>query len=227
MSGFSRRGLLLGLCGAGLLAGCDFPSCMFFLMPEAREPAEYKRLASADKKKEVRVVLWTYSALDVRTEFIQADRLLTDFLSQHIHKMSEENGEKLTVVSPRKVEDYKNTHPDWKALPLEEVGHYFKADYVVSLEIDQLSLYEPNSNETLLSGRTHILVSVADVRHPDASPHPTEFTDRYPAELRGGIDTLDMPLMVFRQKFLDHVANRLSYYFVNYQKRERVMAMDE
>jgi hypothetical protein len=68
---------------------------------------------------------------------------------------------------------------------------------------------------------------VADVRHPDDSPHPTEFTDRYPAELRGGIDTLDMPLMVFRQKFLDHVAKRLSYYFVNYQKRERVMAMDE
>jgi hypothetical protein len=126
--------LLLVLCGAGLLAGCDFPSCMFFLMPEAREPAEYLRLASYDKKKEVRVVLWTYSALDMRTEFIQADRLLTELLSKRIHMMSEENGEKLTVVSPRKVEDYKNTHPDWKSLPLEEVGHYFKADYVVSLE---------------------------------------------------------------------------------------------
>jgi len=227
MTGLGRRSFLLGLCGAGLLAGCNFPTAMYFLMPDAKEPAEYKRLASDDKKKEVRVVLWTYSALDMRTEFIQADRLLTELLSKRIHKMSEENDEKVTVVSPRKVEDYKNTHPDWKALPLEQVGHYFKADYVISLEIDQLSLYEPNANETLLSGRTHILVSVVDVKNPDDSPHPTEFSDRYPTELRGGIDSLDMHPMQFRQKFLEHVAKRLSYFFVNYQKRERVMAMDE
>jgi hypothetical protein len=148
-----------------------------------------------------------FSWLDMRTEFIQADRLLTDLLSQHIHKMSEENGEKPTVVSPRKVEEFKNTHPDWKALPPEQVGRFFKADYVVSLEIDQLSLYEPNSHEQLLCGRTHILVSVADVKNPDNSPHPTEFSDRYPTELQGGIDSLDMPPMQFRQKFLDHWPN--------------------
>jgi hypothetical protein len=140
--------------------------------------------------------------------------------------MTEENQEKLTVVSPRKVEDYKNTHPEWKSLRLEEVGHYFKADYVVQLEIDQLSLYEPNAHEQLYSGRTHILVSVVDVKNPDESPHPTEFTDRYPTEARA-IDALDMPPMVFRQKFLDHVAKRLSYFFVNHQKRERVMVMDD
>jgi hypothetical protein len=227
MSGLGRRSFLLGLCGAGLLAGCNFPTAMYFLMPEAQEPAEYKRLASDDKKKEVRVVLWTYSSLDMRAEFIQADRLLTDLLAKHINKMSQENQEKVTVVSPRKVEDYKNTHPEWKSYREEEIGHYFKANYVVSLEINQLSLYEPNAHEQLYSGRAHILVKVVDVENPDDSPHPTEFTDRYPTELRGGIDTLDIPVMVFRQKFLEHVAKRLSYYFVNHQKRERVMVMDE
>ncbi len=226
MNGFSRRSLLLGLCSVGLVAGCSFPTALYFLMPEAKEPAEYKRLASDDKKKEVRVVLWTYSDL-MGTEFIQADRLLTDQLSKYINKMSQENEEKLTVVSPRKVEEYKNTHPEWKSYREEEVGHYFKADYVISLEIDQLSLYDPNTHGQLYNGRAHILVKLVDVTNPDDSPHPTEFTDRYPTELRGGIDTLDIPPMVFRQKFLDHVAKRLSYFFVNHQKRERVMVMDD
>jgi len=227
MTGLGRRSFLLGLCSASLLAGCNFPTAMYFLMPDAKEPAEYKRLASDDKKKEVRVVLWTYSALDMRTEFIQADRLLTELLSKRIHKMSEENDEKVTVVSPRKVEDYKNTHPDWKALPLEQVGHYFKADYVISLEIDQLSLYEPNAHETLYRGRTHILVSLVDVKNPDETQQPREFTDVYPSDARGGLDSFDMPAMQFRQTFLEHVAKRLTYYFVNHQKRDRVMVMDD
>jgi hypothetical protein len=226
MKGLRRRGFLAGLCGAVLAAGCNFPTAMYFLFPENKEPAEYRRLASEDPKKEVTVVLWTYMGLDLRPETAQFDRALTEALARHIRQMTEENREKVTLVKPRLVEEYKNTHPDWKGLDPEQVGRYFKADYVISLEIDQLSLYEPNANQQLYRGRAHLLVSLVDVKNPDENPQPHEFSDLFPGDLRGGEDASDMPVMQFRQKFVEHIARRLSFYFVNHPKHDRVMVMD-
>jgi hypothetical protein len=226
MKGVRRRSFLLGLCGTIFIAGCNFPTAMYFLFPENKEPAEFHRLASDDDKKETKVVIWTYMGLDPRPEFAQVDRQLTELLAQQIRQMSEENREKVTIIKPRLVEEYKNAHPNWKSLDPEQVGRYFKADYVVGLEIDQLSLYEPNAHDTLYRGRTHILVSLVDVHNPDETLQPKEFTDLYPGDLRGGLDTFDMPVTMFREQFLKHIARRLSFYFVNHQKRDRVMVMD-
>ena len=120
-----------------------------------------------DGKKEVKVVLWTYMGLDPREEFIQADRHLAGMLAEEIRRLSEENKEKVTVVKPNLVEQYKSRHPNWQALDPEKVGHDFNADYVINLEIDKLSLYEPNANQQLYRGQTQILVSVVDMKHPD------------------------------------------------------------
>jgi hypothetical protein len=227
MMGLRRRDFLLGLCGAGLVAGCNFPTAMYFLMPEAKEPAEYKRLAAEDSKKEIKVVLWTYMGLDPRPEFAQADRQLTDMLARNIHQVSEENQEKVVIVKPRLVEEYKNTHPNWKSIDLEQVGHYFKADYVISLEIDQFSLYAPKTFQTLYQGRTRILVSVVDIKKPDESLSPKEFTDLYPVEERGGFDTSEMPTVtLFKEKFLEHVSRKLTFYFVAHPKRESKLVME-
>jgi len=226
MTVMRRRNFLLGLCGAACVAGCNFPSAMYFLMPEAKEPAEYKRLASVEDKKEIKVVLWTYMGLDPRPELAQADRQLAAKLAECLHRTSEENKEKVTIVKPSLVEQYKSNHPDWKSIDLEQVGHYFKADYVISLEIDQLSLYAPKAQQQLYQGRTHILVSLVDVKNPDETLQPKEFTDLYPGEERGGLDSFGTPVGLFKETFLTHVARRLSFFFVNHQKRDRVMVMD-
>jgi hypothetical protein len=226
MKGLRRRSFLLGLCGTVLVAGCNFPTAMYFLFPESKEPAEFHRLASDDNKKETKVVIWTYMGLDPRPETAQVDRQLAEALAQQIRRMTEENKEKLTLVKPRQVEEYKNAQPNWKSLDLEQVGRYFKADYVICLEIDQLSLYEPNAYETLYRGRTRILVSLVDVHNPDETQQPREFTDLYPGDLRGGLDTSDLPKTSFRDQFIQHIARRMAFYFVNHQKRDRVMVMD-
>jgi hypothetical protein len=116
MRGLRRRAFLLSLWSAALLVGCNFPSNLYFLMPESKEPAECKRLASEDSKKEVKAVLWTYmSSLDPREEFIQADRHLAGMLAEEIRKMSDENHEKVTIVKPNMVEQYKSRHANWQS----------------------------------------------------------------------------------------------------------------
>jgi hypothetical protein len=208
------------------VAGCSFPQSLYFLMPEAKEPAELKRLAAEDSKKEVKVVLWTYMGLDPREEFIQADRHLAVRLAEEIRKLSEENKEKVTIIKPNLIEQYKSRHPNWQSLDLEKVGHDFKADYVISLEIDKLGLYEPNANQQLYRGQAEILVSVVDMQHPDDIQHK-EFNDRYPTEARGDMTPFDMSPNAFREKFLEHIAKRLAFYFVDHQKRTKMVMMDD
>jgi hypothetical protein len=221
-----RRAFRLSLWGAILIAGCSFPQSLYFIMPEAKEPAEMKRLVGDDPKKEVKVVLWTYMSLDPREEFIQADRHLAGMLAEEIHRLSEENKEKVTIVKPNLVEQYKNRHDNWRYMEPEKVGHDFNADYVINLEINKLSLYEPKANQQLLRGQTEILVSLLDMKHPDDQPQKL-FNDRYPNEARGGIDTFEMSPIAFRDQFLRHVAQRLAFYFVEHQKRTRKVMMDD
>jgi hypothetical protein len=222
MKGTHRRGFLLSLCSSALLAGCSFPGAMYFLMPEAKEPAEYKKLASEDKKKEIKVVIWTYAPLDTREEFIRVDHQFAELLARQINQLSKDNDEKVTIVSPRKVEVYKNEHPEWTSIDPEKVGRYFQADYVINVEIGKISLYEPNTHETLLRGRAHFLIKLVDVNHPDDSPSPRRFTHTYPSEVKI-VDGSDMDRFGFRDVFLDHAARHLAFYFVDHPKRDRML----
>ncbi|MGH7172071.1 MAG: hypothetical protein ACRELG_17490 [Gemmataceae bacterium] len=208
------------------ISGCNFPGNLYFILPEDKDPAECKRLASEDGKKEVKVVLWTYMALDPREEFIQADRHLAVKLADEIRKQSEENKEKVTVVKPSLVEQYKSRHPNWQYLELERIGHDFEADYVINLEIDKLSLYEPGANQQIYRGQTQILVSVMDMKEPDDVQHK-EFNDRYPAEARGDMTPFEVTRTAFREKFLEHAAKRLAFFFVNHKRRTERVMMDD
>jgi hypothetical protein len=209
-----------------VLAGCNFPYNMYFLMPEDKDEAECKRLAAEDGKTEVKVVLWTYMALDTREEFIQADRYLALKLAEEIHRLSKENGEKVTVVKPNLVEQYKSNHPNWQTLDPEKVGHDFKADYVIDLEIDKLSLYEHGANQQIYRGQAQILVSVLDMKHPD-DIKSKEFNDRYPVEARGDMTPFEVTPTAFRDKFLEHAAKRLAFYFVDHKRRTERVMMDD
>lgn len=209
------------------LAGCSFPQCLYFLMPEAKDAAELKRLAGEDGKKEAKVVLWAYMTEPTTgEEFIQADRHLTKNLAEEIQRLSETNGEKVTVVKPNLVEQYKSKHPDWQSFELTKVGHDLDADYVINLEIGKLRLYEPNTNQQLYRGQAEIQVSVVDMKHPD-DVLSKEFDDRYPNEAHGSTSTFDESWQRFREKFMQHLSKRLAFYFVNHQKRTKEVMMED
>jgi hypothetical protein len=227
----ARRGRwwwLSGLLAAALGAGCDLGTLTYFLSPEDKEQPELKRLASDDKKKEVKVVILTYAALEPRTEFLQADRQLSELLARQLGELCKSNEEKVTIVPSRRVEEYKNLHPSRRGCDPVEVGQHFKADYVIYLEINHMDLYEKGCAHQLLRGRVNISVSLIDIAHPDDTEEPREFTYVYPTEAHGPIDVSpEMPPSRFRQEFLNSIARRLSWYFAPHSKRERVTEMTE
>jgi hypothetical protein len=195
-------------------------------MPEAKEDAQLQRLASDDKKKEVKVVILTYNRMDLRPELLQVDRQLTEMLGDQLATLSKENGEKLTIVPPRRVEEYKNTHPSRRGHDPAEVGQFFHADYVIYLELNEMSLYEKGSANQMYRGRAHVSVSLVDVNNPDDVREPREFTCVYPSEARAMDVSPEVPLALFRQQFLGCMARKLSYYFAAHSMHDRKLYMD-
>jgi hypothetical protein len=209
--------LVLGLIALG--GGCNPFLLPFYLTASApKVPAEYYKLTDEDKKKEVKAVILTYMGLDTRLEFQQADREIARLAALYLQKQSKENEEKLTIVNPLKVEEYKAANPDWNAshLDLPAIGKHFKADYVIYIEIGSLSMYQPGSSGTFYRGQANMTISLVKVNNPDDFTLPSkEFTYTYPPEAQGGNRAVDgdTPPQKFRSEFLNSLALRLAWQF--------------
>jgi hypothetical protein len=224
MSICSRRTWLAVAAGGLMLgAGCgDMGAMAYFLLPEQRIEPKMKHLASEDKEKNPRVVILTWGGLEARSEFIGADRQLSELLGMHLKKLAQDSDEQITIVPARKVEEFKNANPSWRGMDLTEVGRRFDADYVIYLEVNSLSLYEPGMGNMLVRGRVTLNVQLADVRRPDDAPSQEGYSCVYPSDARGAIEVENEPQkMQFRQAFLNHVARDLSHYFSRYPRQDR------
>jgi hypothetical protein len=221
MAAWTRRGWLALVAGAaGAFTGCDMGSLAYFLRPEPRMEARMRCLPSDNEKKVPKVAILTWSAMETRAEFIHADRQLSELLARHITELAKAADEHVAFVPQRKVEELKNNNPNWRSMDMAEIGRRFGADYVVCLEINGLSMYEPGMANQLYRGRANLNVSLTDVNRPDEVMQEV-FSCTYPSEARGPVPVdLDMSPPQFRQAFLHDVAKRLSWYFARYPKRE-------
>ena len=147
MATLSRNLLLAGLIfTATLTAGCSLMSIPYFFLPGMDPKTDPKcPLASKDKDKTVKVLILSQSSLDTRPEFLRVDRDLARMLSQSMEEGFKRNKEKVVMVRNSLVESFKDEHPNWKVMGAVEIGKQFKADYVVELSVNQITLYEPEA----------------------------------------------------------------------------------
>jgi hypothetical protein len=222
MTGFARRGFLVSLVGlAAWCAGCSPGQMAYFLLPESKEDPEMLKLASDDKKKQVSVVILASTAgLPLSSEILYADRQLALLLAKQLHDQCKTNDENILIVGPNRVDEYKSTHSDWQEKPLRDVGKYFHADYVIGLEIRNLSLYERGSFNTMYRGRIEIGVELVNVNQPDQPSQRQDFHTVYPTEARPEQADADTTPEMFRAKLLNYVAKRLAWYFTPHRIRE-------
>lgn len=207
----------LRLAALLLVAGFALTGCNPFLIPyllhgEPKQPPSFKKLTN--KEKPVRIVVVSYApGADGTPEGVGADRELCRKLVRNLLDATKANGEKVDLVAPRSVEKFKSEHPDWYKMELKTVGEYFKADYVVMLEIEQFDLME--SGGLMFRGRTQINVTLQDMHDEVGDPElPRVFKVEYPKSRPVPVD--DTNSAAFREKFLDVVAQELSWLFIEH-----------
>jgi hypothetical protein len=214
MAAHKRLGLFAGIClAAGLTTGCNLLSLPFFIFgPEPSVPAEMKQIGNKDKRKEISLVVLAYAGPETRPEFIKVDRDLAALIAGEMRKAFEVNEEKVKVVSPSKVEKFKQDHLSWQTMEPAEIGKRFNADYVVYVELDNesLSLYERGSARELFRGHADYTVTLVNVHDSEDGTIRKQFSYTYPSEAKP-IQATESTAILFKQKFLEQIARKVAW----------------
>ena len=226
MAACKRHWRLLSLTLAAVLcgAGCNALTMPYFLFQRVlgqddKMPPAMAKLKSDDKKKIVKVILLASSNLQSQPEFLTVERDLTSMLVRRLRDSYQANKENVTLLPANKVEQYKDTHPNW-ALDVAGIGKHFKADYVIWLQIDSLSLYKEGSSRMLYQGHANIQVSLYDMTQPDAAPQEKAYVTEWPRGSERPVEGTNS--LAFQQAFLDHMAKDLCRYFDEYEQMDTI-----
>jgi hypothetical protein len=213
--------LTVALVAAVPSFGCNMSALPYFLSgcPEHKNPAGEMELTPPEKSKEIKAIILTYSGIEATPEFITVDRELSGLLSRKLQQACKANDQKLTLVSANKVQDYKNSHPDWHMRTLDEIGKRFDVDYVIYLGIESMSLYEKGSANQLYRGHADIHVTLVNMHKLDEDPLEHHFSCEYPGT-SGPIPADDKNPHEFHLAFLNHVAQNLARLFADYPVRD-------
>jgi len=202
---------ILGL--TWLVIGCNPATLNYLLMPfsDDRVPPECK-LASKDKEVQV-AIMTTFAYLQTQPELLPVEMELGERLAQTLRERCKENKEKIKIIPAAKVKSAVNAAG--QAVSPHEIGKQLKADYVISLEINSMTLYQRGSSQTLYRGNTEINVNVFEIAKPNGEARiwgPKIYSCEYPGS-RGPIDAAGSSCQAFRSLFLTKVARDMSRYF--------------
>src|SRR5262249_53392289 len=149
--------------------------------PEPMDQAGDMALVPEKKKNnELKIMVLAYSAMNPSTEFVTADRELQNSLSRQLFTLAKKNEQRIAIIPPGKVQEYKNSHADWHTARIEDIGRQFNADYVIYLEIESMSLYERGAFNQLYRGRAEIGVTLVNLQKLEMGPIEKHFSCEYP-----------------------------------------------
>jgi hypothetical protein len=221
-----RRWSWLGLCALAVISGCNLYALPYFLAGhDPRDEAKWHSLASKNKDTEVQVAVLVASNLPMHEQLARVDRELCQKFIAHLNQLCKANEEKVQALPMNKVQHYLDSHPGWdRPLDLVKIGRELHVKYVIYLELNKLTLYEPNSNLMFYHGETEIKITLVNARKgSDEMPDTMEFHESYPST---PITTFDDPNPIgFRDKFVHHIAERLAWQFTEHPV-ERGFAAD-
>jgi hypothetical protein len=199
--------------------GCSPATMMLFLNPwnDHSLPPLYELKTS---KKFVTVVLNTFFAnVEIRPELLAADRDLNNRIANHLQLRFRANQDPIKIISDAQVRQFLN-QPSNPLCAAADVGKEFEADYVITLEINALSLRKEKSWDQFYLGNADIHVTVTKMEHGGAPDWEKSYRCNFPET--GPMHASEMSVAQFRTQFFEKIARDVSRYFARYPREEQL-----
>jgi hypothetical protein len=188
--------IAMALCLPGLSGCVSLAANMLNVFKGADVPAEFKEL----EDKSVAIVVASDSGIGSDTTSI--------LMSHYLHGLLREKVKEIRLVGQNEIDKWVKGQ-DRQSGDFFEIGQGVKADYLVAVEVMNLSLRD---GATLFRGKADVTVSVFDMTktsRPVFRRELQEFT--YPSV--AGVPTTESDESKFRRTYLLHLANRIGRYF--------------
>jgi hypothetical protein len=202
---------LVALCIGSFLAGCNIlaiPLMAAHVMGYGDEANIQFRFPKDARRVAVVVNLTRHHQVDVG----HFDRDVSNWLAP---KIADYTKGKPEIIRAHNVHKWMDENPSWKSAV--EAGRGLNADHVVFVEIRDVSFYEKEGWTNMYKGRAECTVTVyrlgSEVDEAEPIWGPKNSTHRFPNGLRP-IPSSDLSVSQFREAFVRHTAERLSWIFV-------------
>lgn len=197
--------LVVGLVGCNPLALILLPMDMMGVGDKANIqytfPKDAKRVA-------IVVHLGKHHQIDVGHFNRDVNSLLSMKVASYLSK-------KPDIILAGKVHQWMDENPDWKT-PYD-IGRGLNADHVVFIELRRITFYEKEGWTQFYKGNCEAAVTIHRVgtEQDEAIPiwGPQTYSMRFPSGVKPMTDA-DLSLSQFRELFVRHTAERLSWIFV-------------
>lgn len=195
--------MCLGECG------CNYIMVFGYLLggPPSVEPLFDKETKKSMTDKDIRVCVICFAENKIKYNFESIDYELAHYVAMQLHS------HKIEVVNPDQVKAWLEENKDWDKP--EELGAYFKVNYVVYIDLNQFSLYEDGSAE-LYRGKAESIVSVWEI---DEDGHgekifSKEKLSKYP--LHVPVSAAEKSYQTFKGEYLTHLSEAIGRLFYEY-----------
>jgi len=193
--------------------GCNPLSTISFLtQSDPVKPAEYPLVYKDGPKKgkDVVVAIFVSSAPGIGPVFAGSEGKLSYDIAKKLPELAKESEQKLVVLDPKLVNEFKMKNPTWKkGMHPSEWGKKLSVDFVLDIQLDKMSLYQPGSLNAIYEGQADVTVDVYDVDAGSTEPKWNYVLPfKYPNNHVLPADTI--PQNRFKQDFLEHLASEIS-----------------
>lgn len=214
-----RHGLKISTLLAFAAIGMNVSGCSLFLMTQKMlfgDPlttAEFTTFTHVDLSKgkhRLLVVCETPASVDADISTLKFD--IIDGVTRQLKR------EGVSVIEPNKVADWLDEHGGLPSDPTE-LAHYFDADYIAWIDIDEFR-YREDGNAALLRGKALgtirvFRVAMLDEQRMTSSVYAKEFTSTYPAH--APISEVNHSADIFRREFTHRVSDEIAHKFYNHR----------
>ena len=214
--------VLTGMMAWGSI-GCNPQFISMALMPfsDNKEPPEYKLFAT---DKEITLVIMTnFARPETNPDLQAADTDLAEEVAAAFRKRCTENKHKLKVVPYQQVraQQLKQQLGGGAVSPVD-LGKTLKADFVLDLSINSLSLYEKNYHPQMYRGKADVAVNLYKVEVKDESHkvYGKELRRVHPRD-SGPIDAGSSSASSYRTLFIGKLASDISRMFIAFDEKEK------
>ena len=218
--------LVWGTLAVVVATGCNpLTMAAFIFNRDTKLPAEHPFMTKDEKKEakkeDITVAVFASLSPGAVYEFAGSDRELATMFTKRLTAEAKANEEKMTVIAPSKVDEFKMQNPNWKGMHPTAWGKKLNADFVLDIHVGSISVYQPGSGNLVYEGRAEVSVDVYDSAKPGGEPKH-RYVHPYTYPKTGMIAASDVPLSKFKMTFLDKLAGELVLKHIDHKPSEGI-----
>jgi hypothetical protein len=210
-----------GTLAVVMAIGCNpLATISFLTQKDPKVSAEYPLTFKDGPKKnkdEIVVAMFVTVAPGSGPLFAGVEGKLAGDLAKKLPEMAKEYKQKIVVREPAQVNRFKMNNKNWNLMSPAEWGRKLDADYVIEINLKNMSLYQPGSLNNLYEGHAEVEVSVYDVDAGAGDPKYS-YVHPYSYPRTGMLDATTLPVNRFKQDFMEHLATELAMKHVDHKQ---------